>query len=84
MSETKELTEDQEKAIAKKELKRIAQDMQNLADAIVRVSELGKLITEGPLAMNTVALLIKQRTNIPQYEILKVLNTLPELKSFLK
>lgn len=81
---SKELTPEQKKVIAKKELNRIAEDMQNLANAIVRVSELGKLITEGPLAMNTVALLIKQRTNLPQYEILKVLNTLPELKIFLK
>lgn len=59
--------------------------LEDIAEAIVKISELGKIIEKSRLNQRAIVLLIQNITKVNRSEITYILNALPQLeKQFLK
>lgn len=73
-----------EKAIAEQQLKDINEDFADIAEAILRVSQLGDLIDKSSLKKDTVVMLLAKKAHVHLYEAKQVLDAIPHLKDYLK
>lgn len=73
-----------EKAIREQELEDINEQFADMAEAILRVVELGDVIDDSPLKRHTVELLISKKTGLYMNQVKLVLDALPKLKDYLK
>jgi len=56
----------------------------DMAEAILRVAELGELIDKSPLKRSTVELLVSKKTGLYLHQVRAVLDALPKLKDYIK
>lgn len=73
-----------EEAIREQELEDIKEQFADIAEAILRVAELGNVIDDSPLKRKTIELLISKKTGLYMNQVAKVLNAIPKLKDYLK
>jgi hypothetical protein len=79
-----ELTLKQQKKIRDKELKDINEQFADMAEAILKVAELGDVIDNSPLKRTTIELLIARKSGLYMNQVREVLDALPNLKDYLK
>lgn len=73
-----------EKAIRDQELQDINEEFADMAEAILKVSELGGVIDNSPLKRKTIELLISKKTGLYMHNVAEVLDALPKLRDYLK
>lgn len=62
----------------------IHDEVADIAEAIVRVAEVGEVIQQGRLKQKAVVLLLHDITKVRKTDITYILNALPHLKDYVK
>lgn len=62
----------------------IQEEVADIAEAIVRIAEVGEIIRQSRLRQRTVVLLLHDITKVKKSDITYVLNALPHLKDYIK
>lgn len=66
------------------EIQDINEEVADIAEAIIKLANLGEQLDNSKLHRNAIHLLLKSKTGLPVYAIKQVLDALPRLKDFIK